>query len=275
MKKISIFLSGIILLFFFYSCRKNTTIDLNPDVNVSNDVILSVSSYTAVFNLLIKARLDPFLAAHGHAMIDSANISYDSLKMEYDFDFFLALSPDSIRRSGTIVVLLSGDILQKGSYARIFFQDYYEDDGRVDAIDSITNEGVNVFGQVVFSENISRGLINKAIGFGTISIDMTGRYKILASSLVPGQDILFLVKGNISGLSSKGYIFSASIHDTLEDSFSCPWIRDGIMDVHVPDAEIPDGYIDFISSDGCSDLIWYYFDTSAFKVRKNQFYLKN
>jgi hypothetical protein len=172
-------------------------------------------------------------------------------------------------------VLLSGDILQKGSYAKLFFQSYYEDYGKVDAMDSITNEGTNTSGQVVFSETISHGSINKAIGGGTISVNLACRYKTQASQLVPGQDILFLVKGDISGLSSKGYPFSASVRDTLEDLFSCPWIRDGIIDVHVPDVEITGGYIDFVTADGCSDLIWYYFDTSAFKLRKNQFYLKN
>jgi hypothetical protein len=275
MKKISILLLGIILLFLFQSCKKNKSYDLGPNVNTSNDVILSLSSYTAIFNLLIKARLDTSLAKHGYASIDSANITYDSLKMEYDFDFDLAISPDCIKRSGRIAVLVSGDILQKGSYARALFQSYYEDNGKVDGIDSIVNEGINAFGQVVFSVIFSHGTINKAFGGGTINVEINGKYKTLSSSLVSGNDILFLVQGNISGLSSKGYTFSASIRDTLQDSFSCPWIKGGIIDVHVPEAEIPDGYIDFVTGDGCSDVIWYYFNTSEFNVRKNKFYLKN
>ncbi len=275
MKKNLILLLGIILLFFSQSCRKNNSIDLNPNVNVSNDVIISISSYTAVFNLLMKARLDTSLAMYGDVWIDNAYITYDSLKMEYDFNFYSIKSPDSVRRSGRIAVLVSGDILQKGSYARVFFQNYLEDYGKVDGIDSITNEGVNAFGQVVFSDNLSHGSITKFIGGGTISVDITSKYKTPASSLVSGMDILFLVEGNISGLSSKGHTFSASIRDTLQDSFSCPWIKGGIIDVHIPEAEIPDGYIDFVADDGCSDVIWYYFNTSEFKVWKNQFYLKN
>lgn len=275
MKKISIFLLGIILLFFLQSCRKNKSIDLNPNVNVANDVILSISTYSAVFNLLIKARLDTSLAKYGHALIDSSYVTYDSSKMEYDFVFYSVISPDSVQRSGWIKVLVSGDILQKGSSARVFFQSYYEDYERVDGVDSIANEGVNAFGQVVFTDHISHGSINKAVGGGTIKVDITSKYKTLTSSLVSGKDILFLVQGNISGLSSKGYTFSASIRDTLQDIFSCPWIKGGIIDVHVPEAEIPDGYIDFIAGDGCSDEIWYYFNTSEFKVWKNKFYLKN
>jgi hypothetical protein len=275
MKRISILLLGIIFLLFLQSCRKNISIDLNPNVNVSNDVIISISSYTTVFNLLIKARLDTSLAKYGLTLIDSAYVTYDSLKMEYYFNFCSKKSPDSVRRNGRIAVLVSGDILQEGSYATVFFQSYCEDNGMVEGIDSIANEGVNVFGQLVFSDNITHGSIVKDCGGGTIRVNMTCKYKTPASLLVPGNDILFLAEGTISGLSSKGHTFSASIHDTLKDSFSCPWIKAGTIDVHIPEAEIPDGYIDFVAGDGCSDVIWYYYNTSEFKVWKNQFYLKN
>lgn len=275
MKKRTIILLGTFLLCFTYSCMKNKSIDLNPDVNVANDVILSVSTYNVVFNLLIKARLDTSLAKHGHAFIDSAYTTYDSVKQEYDFDFYSAKSPDSVQRSGQIAVVVSGDILQMGSYAKVFFLNYYEDYGKVGGTDSITNQGVNTFGQMVFSDNVSDGFIEKIVGGGTIRVKITSTYKTLASSLIPGNDILFLIHGNMSGLSSKGHTFSASVRDSLQDSFSCPWIKGGILDVQVPDADITEGYIDFVSGDGCSNVIWYYFDTSEFKVCKNQFYLKN
>jgi hypothetical protein len=275
MKKTLIFFIVLILFCLFYSCRKNSTYDLKPNVNVANDVILSVSSFTAIFNLLIKARLDPSLASHGYTHIDGANINYDSVKREYDFGFGSTISPDSVQRTGTVKVVVSGDILQKGSYAKVSFQNYYEDSGKVDGIDSIANEGANVFSQMVFSVYVFQGTINKVYGGGTITYDMNGKYKTTASSLVPGEDILFLMQGSISGISSKGHTFSASIRDTLQNVFSCPWIKDGIIDVHLPDAQVPDGYIDFISTDGCSDVIWYYFEGSDFKVRKNKMYLKN
>jgi hypothetical protein len=276
MKQLSILLISIILFFLVNSCKKkDTSYDLNPNVNSSNNVILSFSSYTTVFNLLIKARLDTSLAKHGYAMIDSAFTMYDSVNMEYDFYFRSAISPDSIQRSGQIAVFVSGDILQKGSYAKAVFQSYCQDLGKVDGIDSISNEGVNAFSQVVFSDNISHGSINEVLSGGTLTVDINSTYRALSSSLVSGKDILFLLQGNISGLSSKGHTFSGSIRDTLQDSFSCPWIKGGIIDVHVSDAEIPDGYIDFVNSDGCSDVIWYYFNGSEFKIRMNKFYLRN
>ena len=86
---------------------------------------------------------------------------------------------------------------------------------------------------------------------------------------------MFYVTGNITGVSSRGYAFSASVRDSLQDSFSCPWIQGGIIDVRVPDVQLTQGYIDFVSGDGCSDVIWYYFDTSSFKVFKNQYSLQN
>ncbi len=275
MKKISILFTGLIVLCLFFSCRKNNAYDLKPNVNVSNDVILSVSSFTAIFNILIKARLDHSLAENGYTQIDGANIIYDSVKREYDFGFGSTLSPDSVQRSGTVRVVVTGDFLQKGSYAKVSFQNYYEDYGKVDGIDSIANEGTNAFSQLVFSVFVSQGTITKVYGGGIINYTMNGNYKTTASSLVPGGDILFLLQGSISGISSKGHNFSASIRDTLQDDVSCPWLKGGIINVHVPDAQVTDGYIDFVSSDGCSDVFWYYFEGCAFKVIKNKLYLKN
>lgn len=100
MKKKSIIFTGLILLCLFYLCRKNSTYDLKSNVNVANDVILSVSSITAIFNLLIKARLDSSLVLTGYAQIDAANITYDSAKREYDFGFGTRISPDSVQRTG-------------------------------------------------------------------------------------------------------------------------------------------------------------------------------
>ena len=276
MKNLTVILLGTFLLIFIGSCRKNKSTDLNPDVNVANDVILSVSSYTTVFNLLLKARLDTSLARQGHAYIDGAYTTYDTLRREYDFDFLMIFSPDSVQRLGRIAAVVSGDILQKNSYAKVYFQNYYEDYGKVGGTDSIVNQGVNNSGQMVFLNTVPDGFIEKVVGGGTISVKITGSYKTLSSSLVPGNSgILFLMGGNISGLSSKGYAFSASIRDSLQDAFSCPWIKGGTIDLQIPDAQVTSGYIDFVTSDGCSDVIWYYFDTSSFKVWKNKFYLMN
>ena len=276
MKKFPPFLYLFILLLLFISCKKvtNTHTDLNPNVNSSNDVILSLSSYTTLFNRIIKARLDTSLAHSGNAFFDGAIVTYDSTLNEYIFAFGPAC-PDSVLRSGEISVKVTGDLLQKGAYAKAYFGNYYEDYGKVNGADSITNLGINNEGQMVFSMNVSRGTINKNYGGGTISVEINSTFKGVVSSLTSGSDLVFLLSGNISGISSKGHGFTGVIRKTLQDSFNCPWITAGIIDMNVPESEIPDGYIDFVSADGCSDVIWYYFNNSSFMVHKNKNFLKN
>jgi hypothetical protein len=275
MKRLTILSTGLILLLFAISCKKNTSTDLGPNVNCSNDVILSVSSFTTIFNLLIKARLDPELANTGMTVIDKVAVTYDPMSKEYTFHFMGDISPDSVRRSGQITMVASGDVLEKGTVATVQFHNYYEDNGPFGGTDSILNLGVNGAGKTEFSVRVSDAVINKAVEGGIIKVNVSLSFAILPSLLVSGQDLLFLEKGTLSGVSSKGYAFSASLRDSMEDDFNCPWIRSGIIDLHVPDAELPDGYIDFISADGCSDVIWYYFGESSFKIKKNQYYLKN
>lgn len=275
MKKLLLLLMIISLVVINQSCRKNTTYNLSSDVNVANDAVLSISSYTSIFNLLIKARLNSSLTSRGYAFIDGANISYNSGNQEYDFGFGSQLSPDSVQRNGWIKIVMSGDILQQGTYANVSFPNYYEDYGQVSGTDSIVNEGINVLNQMVFHDYISQGTIDKGMGNGILTVNINEKIKVQASSIIPGQDILFLIQETISGKSSRGYTFYASTRDTLLNSISCPWIKGGIIDVHISDVKVPDGYIEFGKNKGCSDVIWYYFENSAFRVKKNKYYLSN
>ncbi|MCX6245509.1 MAG: hypothetical protein NTU98_12515 [Bacteroidetes bacterium] len=275
MKRAAILLLGLIILFFGQSCKKNESFDLLPDKNVANDVILSISSYSTIFNLLIKSRLNAEVQNTGHATIDGAGITYDSTKRQYRFTFYGVPCPDSVERFGVIRVNLSGDILQTGISARVIFDYYSEDRGTVTGIDSIVNEGINPQGQMVFLNTVRYGYMNKYYGPGAILANLTNRYKADAASLTGGQSIVFLVSGAISGQSSRGYSFNASIRGTLQDAFSCPWIVGGIIDVEVPSAEVPSGYIDFVTGDGCSDTLYYTFNESLFKVLKRKLWLKN
>ena len=273
-KSVLIFLTFLFLT-GFDSCKKDTSLDLGPNVNSSNDIILSISSFTNIFNLLIKARLDSFLSMYGFSFIDGVDVTYDSLQMKYSFNFGAGISSDSVRRNGKIEVIVSGDILQSGTYARVSFLNYFEDGGEINGTDSITNDGVDAFNKQEFSEFVTNGSINKFLSGNTLHVNIKNTYRTDRTSLVSGNDILFLIKGDLWGLSSKGHNFTGSIRDTILDAFNCPWIKGGIVDVHVPDASITDGYIDFVCSDGCSDDFWYYFGDCSFKVRKTQKYLKN
>jgi hypothetical protein len=172
-------------------------------------------------------------------------------------------------------VNLSGDILQPGTSASVIFDYYYEDHGMVTANDSIVNEGINPQGQMVFLNTVRYGYMFKYYGPGAILANLTNRYKVDAASLTGSQNIVFLVSGAVSGSSSRGYEFNATIRGTLQDSFNCPWIEGGIIDVEVPAAEVPSGYIDFATGDGCSDTLYYTFSESLFKVLKKKLWLKN
>ncbi|MGA3014991.1 MAG: hypothetical protein ABSD71_13265, partial [Bacteroidales bacterium] len=177
MKKLYLLLIVIILAGTNQSCRKNTVYNLTSDVNVANDVILSVSSYTAVFNLLIKSRLNSSLMTSGSTYIDGAYITYDSVSHEYKFVFGTQISPDSVQRSGWIIVDLSGDLLRQGTYAKVTFWNYYEDYGEVSGNDSIVNEGTNALSQVVFHDYITHGTMDKGLGGGIIKVNINERLK--------------------------------------------------------------------------------------------------
>jgi hypothetical protein len=274
MKQMSSLLALLFLLGCFSSCKKNTTVDLNPNVNCANDVILSVSTFSNLFNLLIKSRLDSTISSTGTGMVDGVPVSYNLALKEYTLFFNGSVFPDSVIRSGVIRMKATDDVLQAGSVITLTFQSYYEDYAPVEAIDTIVNMGINTDGKLEFYNHVTLASIGQYVYGGTIRVGLH-QYFIADGLLTPGRDITFYLKGTMSGMSSKGYAFSATIRDSLEDALSCPWIRSGIIDVYVPDSQVTQGYIDFVASDGCSDIIWYYFGESSFKVRKNMYSLAN
>jgi hypothetical protein len=269
-KKWGILLPVVLLLF---SCQKNRQVDLNPNVNVANDIVISETAYNHAFRMVLKAVTDLALTGGSHVLIDSASVTWDTTAHRIQFVYNYKKCPDSVLRFGTFAALLSGQATAPGSTVSIVFLNYSENLFPVTGSDSVVNEGVGPDGKLSFADYITGGEIRKDTM--VIRWNSVNRFRMDPSALVPGNDVSYYITGDAHGQSSRGYSFTASVHDSLTGQFSCPWISGGTIALSVPGADVETGVIDYLAGDGCTDKLRYDFEGNIYYLWSSGKYLVN
>jgi hypothetical protein len=263
-----------LLLASLAGCKKNKKeIDLRPDLNVANDLVLSNRPFVYVFTLLVKAASDSLLQATHHAVIDGASVNLDAENRKYTFYFFRTLGSDSTIRDGAIAASVDSGFFNKGTRISIDFQAYCEDTRQVTGSDSIVCTGL-LNGQFLYDNVITGAEILK----DTVrKILFDAEYKIAVDVDVVAQGAIqtaIRFGGNSRGTSSLGYSFTSETTRDLTVYTLCPWIVDGIMAFSVPAAEIEAGTIEFMAKTLCNDKMDYDFAGNIYHMRINGKYLK-
>jgi hypothetical protein len=273
-KRLKLF-TYVLVLIMLAACQKNHEVDLSPDLNVANDVVTAECSYRYTFNMVIKAQTDSAIQQNHSGWIDSAWVVYNTSLNEYLFQYSWKVCPDSVVRSGRFRADFNSSILNPGSVTQIFFENYFDGNDSISGVDSIVNKGFGAGNTIIFTNYIKNGLILKGLDHNSrITWSSETQFVTNAISFTQPGDIIFLMSGNCSGISSKGLVFSAEFN-SLTDPLSCPWILDGQISLTIPDAGYTTGTVDFIPNDGCSNRLKYTFEGNIFYLWKNAEFLKN
>ncbi len=275
MKKLHRLFLFLSILVVMISCHKNTEVDLKPNINVANDVVIAECAFKYIFNMIVKAQTDAALKANHVARIDSAQVTYNTNEDEFVFEYSGKMCQDSARRSGKFEAEFDSSFLRPGSATMVLFDNYYDGTDLINGMDSIVYNGITSGNRMVFTNYVKNGMILKGLtNNAMITWSSENQFITNANSFTQPGDIIFLVGGTCAGISSKGYRFSASL-DSLTDNINCPWILDGIIHLVIPDAGITTGTVDFITNDGCNNKMKYTFEENTFYLWKNSQYLKN
>ena len=268
-----VILAGILLS--ASSCKKAKTYNLGPDLNVANDIVITQRIVVNTFRMLVRAAADPALTQTHQAFFDGASVIYNPALEKYTFFYYGIYSPDSVLRSGSIEAVLSGDLFASGTRAEIRFLDYSEDGMPVTGTDSVFNTGPSATG-LTFENRVSSGLVIKDT-VGTIAFS-AGFAFTLDPPLPPDAAASMLVTGNLDGVSSKGFPFSATISDPLESAVYtgvCPWTRSGLMVVSMSNSTGNADGIYFPEPSSCNDSVYYDFGVTTYKWRMKPKYLSH
>ncbi|TND09332.1 MAG: hypothetical protein FD123_1419 [Bacteroidetes bacterium] len=227
MKTRKYFLNAITILaavsFTLTSCKKE---DEDTDTSGASDNALAESTYQDAANIADEAgtgalsnyRIDPenggLLTTCATITRDSAN-SADADTITVDFGSVNCYCNDGRNRRGKILIVYNGTYRDSGSTWTITFDNYFVNDNQVMGSKTVTNNGHNSAGHLVYSINVN-GTILLANNGGTITWTSQRQREWTAGESTPvWYDDTYSITGSASGTGASGNTFTANITNPL------------------------------------------------------------
>jgi hypothetical protein len=245
-------------------CKKD---EEDNDTSASSDNAFAEATYNDVTNISDEAGVSGSLsnyrtgpAADDGILTSCATITFDSVNtsdqdtIHINFGTTNCTGNDGRNRRGEILVYYSGHYRDSASTHTITFNNYYVNDNQVLGTKTVTNQGHNAQGHLVYSININ-GQINLANNAGTITwVSQRQREWTQGESTAYWNDDVYSITGSASGTGSDGHTFTATITSPLIRNMAIGCRRhfvQGTFDL-TPDSR-PTRTVDF-GSGACDDV---------------------
>jgi len=187
----------------------------------------------------------PELRAHG-GCIDTVLIDTNSTPwvMTIDFGNANCLCTDGRERRGKIIATFSGPYREVGTVYSITTQNYYVDDWKLVGLKTVTNEGLNIDGNLWFSIEIEDVALIHPEGDYTLTWESSRTREWIEGegTLSPWDDV-YLIDGTANGVDRTDNPYSVAVTDPLRVEIGCPWVVSGSLEIHPQD--LPTRYVDY------------------------------
>lgn len=208
----------------FTGCRRD---EEDNDTNAAGDNALAEAMFADVTNIsdeagrtgsLTNYRIDP----NSNAILSQcATITFDSINgadvdtLTIDFGTTNCTGNDGRNRRGKIIVQYSGAYRDSGSTHNISFDNYFVNDNQILGTKTVTNNGHNAAGNLVYSINVNGSVILASNG-GTITwTSSRQREWTQGESTMQWNDDMYSITGSANGTSASGENFTVNITSPL------------------------------------------------------------
>ncbi|MCC6837275.1 MAG: hypothetical protein IT234_01940 [Bacteroidia bacterium] len=236
-KKLLTYLSiSLSLSVLITSCRKED--DNDTETGIAGDHALAEGSFNDVNNIADEAStgtltsyLNPINSGERSITSACATITNDTTVnprlLTIDFGSTNCPCSDGRNRRGIINVSYTGAYRDSGSVHTITFTNYFVNDNQLLGTKTVTNNGRNTTGNLVYSISVS-GQIIKANGGGTITWTSARQREWVAGETTPQwNDDSYLITGTGNGTSASGNTFTANIVQALKRDIGCRYFVAG------------------------------------------------
>jgi hypothetical protein len=243
-KKISTFIAVAVIgsSLLFTSCKKDASKD--SDVESAENNSLAEASFNDVTTISDQAaiggsvnmRVADGTREDGSLGSGCATVTIDTVSTPHiitiDFGSTNCVCNDGRTRRGKILLSYSGRYREAGTTISISFNNYFVNDNQLTGTKTITNQGLNNAGNLVYKIDVN-GQVIKANGAGTITWTSSRQREWTAGASTPlvWSDDAYSVTGTASGTNATGKSYTINITKPLVRKMSCRWFESGTLDV--------------------------------------------
>lgn len=149
---------------------------------------------------------------------------------------------DNKYRKGTIRATWTGKYKQAGTVITISTENYFVNGNKHEYIKTVTNQGVNGTGNLLYNVNVSLCKITYSDGIFNMTSRRTREFTEGQNTLTPYDDV-YLITGSASGTTRSGQSFTWDITSPLKVMLGCLYVVQGTVAVQ-PSGD-PERVVDF------------------------------
>ena len=223
---------------FMASCnKKDKTTTTSEDTGYASDHMVAEKSYSDAQSIADQAANNGS-GSFNYRLTSSAcaTITHSGDSMVIDFGTTDCVCNDGRTRRGKIIVIYTGNYADSGATHTITFDNYYQNDNKIDGVKTVTNMGHNALGQPYFNVTVN-GTITKASG-GVVTTNWSRVRTWTAGYNTPTThtDDVYSISGTGTILRANGTTVDVSIAATapLVVAYGCQWIEAGTINYTLP-----------------------------------------
>jgi hypothetical protein len=203
------------------SCRKT---DTDAEQSIAADNATAEANFSDIARIVDNAASESGL---GKTNSTCPTVTIDSTSnprtMTLDFGTVNCTGADGKARRGVIVVTWTGRYRSQGTVITHTFNNFYQNDNKIEGTKTVTNMGLNNAGHLTFNVVISNAKITKADG-KVISWNSTRTREWIQGSNTPNvSDDIYQITGSASGVDGKGNAFTMNVTKAITVDFSCKY----------------------------------------------------
>jgi hypothetical protein len=212
------------------SCRKT---DTDTEESIASDNATAEANFSDIDRIVDNAAIDNGLGkTNSTCPAVTIDTTSSPRSMTLDFGTVNCTGADGKARRGMIVVTWTGRYRNPGTVITHTFNNFYQNDNKIEGTKTVTNMGLNNAGHLTYSVVISNAKITKTDG-KVISWSSTRSREWIQGENTPGvADDIYQITGNASGTDGKGNTYSMSITKAITVDFSCKYhITSGTIEI--------------------------------------------
>jgi len=236
---IAILLFSVIL----FSCVKPKEEEKKPSFDALKDNAIAENIFSDVFNQTGNASRDAeeeTSQKHVETFQSCPTITINPFDITWpkvvtlDYGITNCAGSDFRQRRGVVTINASESWRTTGSVTTITFNNFYLDDHKVEGTQIITNMGRNQDNNLVYRVQVLNAKVTKPDGkFLLWSSERFNEWIEGENTILNPFDDVYLIYGNITGVSSGNENYTIDTQTPLNVKFGCRWVRAGIIDINI------------------------------------------